>query len=416
MDDDWILGIYSSGGSAHERAIDEFSKTIPDMQKINVLDSSCTFHRWIGKLGALTWNHAQKQGNIGIQIILARLFNIADKLFLLPTYFTIYNKLLSRKKMPQKIIATVPLFLRGICKAVLKANSRTQNKSIISVDLHMIEPPTDDAHYYFDAIRHLSQKERQVLRLFATHPLKDDIIRYGSEENYWRVKTALEFHQIVFDPPVKQVFKEASKTLPFPNQPIRLSLEGYPDKFDVEAEDRLGLIMLGGIPTQEAILDYIKAAVILTKNQKTKRPKKKNYLFIACGKKEHGLYAKVLKFISCQQIPPHFLVIPFYNQPVEIIFGRADFSITRTGGMTSLEILALKKRKEDDKLVLLHAQIHKNGELKCSEDEEYQDYLIEHGIPLWEGGNARYLRKAIPGTIVVTPKTSSFYMAKKFYH
>lgn len=414
MSNDWILGIYSSGGSAHERAMDELSKEILNIYKVNVLSSNCTYLPFIGKFCAWAWNQSQKNGNVSLQILLGKLLHVAEKLFALPTYITIYQLLLRKeKKLPKKIVATAPIFLAAICRAVLNANAHSKNDKIESIDLHMIEPPTDDALYYFETIKNLAKKEKSLIQVFAEHPLQEDIEKAGSEENYWREKTGLEFQQIVFDPPVKKVFKE--DVLPVPGENVSLFLEGYKESFEVAAQDRVGLIMLGGIPTSDAILKYVQTAIKLAKEHPTQKDLSRRFLFVACGKKEFRLYDQVVELMTNQDIPSYLKIIPFLNQPVEKIFGRADFSITRTGGMTSLEILKLKRRKQDNKLVLLHAQLNNPNHFEFSKTKDSQEFLIKKGIPLWEGGNARYLCKIIPDVYVVTPEKSSLYMAKKFY-
>ncbi|MES2345611.1 MAG: hypothetical protein V4494_06730 [Chlamydiota bacterium] len=406
MDKDWILGIYTSGGSAHERAMEDLCQRIANIEKINLLSSTCTCFLFIGHFFAWVWNHAQQSGLVRLQILFGRSQMLAARIFFLPTYFTIYCRLRVRGKLlPKRVIATAPLFLSAICKAVIDANARSCEGKIESVDLYMIEPPTDEACYYFDTIKGLSLEKKTLLKLFAEHPTQEDSTRFQDEENYWMEKTGLKIKQIVFDSPVKHIFKQAATALPYPGEAVKIHIEGYDHPFQIKAQDKVGLIMLGGIPTSDAVIRYVEAALSLSRFSENIC----NYLFVACGKKPLGLYKKMHELLSSFQIPASLEVIPFCNQPVEKIFGRADFSITRSGGMTSLEILELKKRKEDDKLILLHAQIdHKEPHTLSQED------LIHQGIPLWEGGNARYLSKTVPNVAIVTPRSSATFMAQKF--
>jgi hypothetical protein len=406
MDKEWILGVYTSGGSAHERAMEDLCQRTPHVVKINLLSSCCTYLPIIGRFCAWCWNHAQQSGYVKWQILFGKLQVFAEKIFFLPTYFTIYWMLTSRNKiLPKKIVATAPLFLSAICQAVIRANQRTRHQKMKSIDLYMVEPPTDDARYYLDTIRNLSLEKKKLLRLFAGHPSEEDCRRFQNEENYWIEKTGLNSAQIVFDPPVKHVFKSCLTLLPCPRDAVEIHLEGYRKPFELRSQDRVGLIMLGGIPTIDAVVGYVCAALLLPLVSQSIQ----NYLFVACGNKSLGLYEKVCELLTCHNVPPSLQIIPFLNQPVEKIFGRADFSVTRTGGMTSLEIVELKKRKEDDKLILLHAQIHQARAQHLSQEE-----LITQGIPLWEGGNARYLRKSVPDVVIVTPESSALYMSKKF--
>lgn len=416
MNNAWILGLYTSGGSAHERAMEDLCRRNPHILQVNVLNSNCTFFPGLGRFCAWAWNTAQQKGDVKLQVLLGNLQKLAEKIFYLPTYYTVLKILQSKEgHLPERVVATSPIFLAAICRAVVEANKMANGRSIASVDLYMIEPPTDDALYYFDTIKGLPSDHRRLIRLYAQHPIQEDIEKSSSEEQYWLNKAGLTFDQIVFDPPVKEVFKQADALLPRPGDPLALQLKGYSDPFFIRAEDRVGLIMLGGIPTCEAILHYIDAAITLAENERIACHPGRNYLFVGCGKETLGLYDRVHAYLDSRPSPAHLKIVPFLNQPVEQIFGRSDFSITRTGGMTSLEILELKRRRGDDKLILLHAQLKDSEFEEGSDQETHQEYLITKGIPLWEGGNARYLRKALPGVSVVTPKSCSVYMIKKFY-
>lgn len=393
----WILGIYTSGGSAHERAMQELCRKQKGIKPFNLLNSTCTFFPLMGRLFSWGWDQSQRKGNVKGQILLGRLQQLAERLFFLPTYLTL-RKLLSKHSSPEKLLVTCPLFFGAVCRAAFKAK-------VSAVHLYMVEPPTEDAGYYFNSIKRLPVKEKKLLKLYAQHPMKEDLDFYGGEESYWYKKTGLGMDQILFDPPVKEVFKNACFALPYPGQQISFVLEGYLEPFFIASQDRVGLIMLGGVPTIQALYDYLDLVIALANDQIITY---KNFLFLACGQPQLGLYEKMRVRLKEYKIPSHLQVVPFSNQPVEQIFGRADFTITRSGGMTSLEILELKKREKDDKLILIHAQTPRG--FSGSEEE-----LISQGIPLWEGGNARYLQKTIPGARIVTPQNARSYIAKKFY-
>jgi hypothetical protein len=397
MEKRWILGIYTSGGTAHERAMQELCCKQEGIQSFNLFNSTSTFFPFIGRLLGWMWDRSQRKGKVRRQILLGHLQHLADRFFFLPTYWTL-RQLFSRRSPPEKVLVTSPLFFGAVCKAAFEAG-------VSAVHLYMVEPPSEAAGYYFNTIKKLPQKQRERLILYAQHPMQEDLAFYEGEENYWHKKAGLRIDQICFDPPVKEVFKNARSALPYPGQQLSLTLEGYPDPFSIASQDRVGLIMLGGVPTVQALYDYLESVIALA-HQYTATSK--NFLFVACGKRLE-FYEKMKARLKNYEIPSHLQVIPFFNQPVEQIFGRADFTITRSGGMTSLEILELKKREKDDKLILIHAEIQ-GKELHLSEEA-----LIRQGIPLWEGGNARYLQKTIPGTRIVTPQDAGPHIAKKFY-
>lgn len=470
-----ILQLVSSGGSAHIQAGNilknqhqtEYPQGI-NIETIDIMRSSCTYIPRFGKWGSDAWDKAQREGNVEKQKSLIALQNVSDKFFYAPTYFTVLNKLRSMDTV-EKIELTVPNFLSAVCDAVNQFNR--EHGTHHRIDLHMVEPPTTEAIYYFRPLKRLNDNQRSIINLFALDPTETDLATFGgSKQQFWSELSGLNADQVASKPPVDPDFTK--NDMPKPGQQVTLTLNAQNDdeeqflpkvakrkegsktfEFDIQANDHVGLVMLGSVPTKQAILDYVQEAMCLAEMNAKAELDGTNYLFVACGKAEIGLYSEVLELIKNYPQSSQLKIVPFVGQPVKRIFMRADFSITRTGGMTTQEIVAMKDREDPHsphkKDVLIHAQLpahissmtysdlaHRALALKLESEPDfkeqydamgpddqqaqlekaYNEYLVHRGIPMWEGGNAFYLcqRLGTEESQVVRPQTILPLLAKHF--
>mmetsp|Transcript_16195 Transcript_16195/g.31685 ORF Transcript_16195/g.31685 Transcript_16195/m.31685 type:complete len:98 (-) Transcript_16195:71-364(-) len=85
--------------------------------------------------------------------------------------------------------------------------------------------------------------------------------------------------------------------------------------------------------------------------------------------------------------------------------GRADATVTRSGGMTAGELLALAERG-DEKKTLLHVEVPPGVASVAPADPEqkrtWERAVLEGGMVDWEAGNARFLMEKM-NAIVITP-------------
>jgi hypothetical protein len=414
----WVPIFSCSGGSAHEVTAQILKEEIEsqgiETKTVNVTRSSCTLNAKIGKFFTDIWDNAQLSGNVRRQTFLLRFQKCFEMLFYLSTYHSVKNILTHHPLgVPEKIILTSPLFLSPICKAVLDTNNVSDQK-IKMIELYMVEAPSNEAIYYYNSLKSLSHAQRKLIRLFTLPPSAKDIIEAGGDGNYWQAKTGLcKESQIVYSPPLRPLFK-MSEDLPFPGQAVSLSLKAQLNcehnflanvadeiaqeryLFHIGKEDEVALLMLGSIPSEEALFDYVR-------NLGGMNSSHKRYLFISCGHPKLGIYEKMLRFISKKEFSS--ILIPFTSQPVERIFARADMTITRSGGMTTQELLSLKTnpKREDGKRIFIHSCAKLPHRLPVN--AQFEEELIRRGIPLWEAGNARYLKEKIGKTHIVNPST-----------
>lgn len=181
----------------------------------------------------------------------------------------------------------------------------------------------------------------------------------------------------------------------------------------LQPQDEVILVMLGSQPTASAVEGYARASLSLPKLESAKR-----YVLLACGKPRVEAYAKLyadMVRLAKESEGTTTVLVPFTGQDAKEMLGRADITITRSGGMTAGELLALRTRKEDQKQMLLHvesvadkratkilAKHLQKSEKQDALEAAFEESALEGMVP-WEAGNARYLMKAV-GAKVVIPK------------
>jgi len=425
----WTAVVSSSGGSAHLNAAEFLREEneIPLKDELNVMKSGCVFGEWVGgKLSGL-YDNAQKRGDVKKQVWLVNLQPLFEIFFFLPAYLTMIFFLLKNGKsnLPHEVIATSPILFPALCWAVRTVNALFSFKGnkIEQIHLYMVEPPTEGAMYYLRILRGLSAANRALVNLHSLEPIDKRLI------------DDLNLGKITYEPVVcEQLRKRENLPKSGENFNLQLKVEGLENEvYNIKSEDRVGVIMLGGVPTESAIEEYVDAALALS-NEPGSVDQHKNYLFIACGNPSDpamlALYHRMKKKVENQG--PRLIVVPFQRQRIDALRARADFTDTRSGGMTSQEIICLKKAAEQR--VLIHAQIPEAippsqyahqalavESVACGRElsnitlrEAYQQALIRQGIPLWEGSNAQYLRESV-GAEVVTPASAQEIMKEIYF-
>ena len=185
----------------------------------------------------------------------------------------------------------------------------------------------------------------------------------------------------------------------------------------LDAEDQVVLVMLGSQPTVDAMLKYAMESLKLPVPTGSRR-----YIFLACGRPTTAaykqLYADMVALISSSPANGTILV-PFTGQRAAELLGRADVTITRSGGLTAGELLALQHRG-DKKQFLLHVEpVGDEAKTRALAalpdtvgDADAFRLAATHacllGMVPWEAGNALYLQQVVgaklvePGSLVST--------------
>ena len=237
--------------------------------------------------------------------------------------------------------------------------------------------------------------------------------------------------------PVDRGFTE-SDTLPSPGQPGAIRLRAQtPLEEDflsgsgpvsnpviLAPTDEVILVMLGSQPTVEAVLEYAAESLKLPRVSGGKR-----YVFLACGRPTSAVYQQLYKETvtlareNCNASSPTVLV-PFTGQAAAEILARADLTVTRSGGLTAGELLALHRRG-DSKRFLLHvepvgdeAKTRALAALPNMKSEEQAMGLAANeaallGMVPWEAGNARYLERVLGASLVLPESLVSTVLQHK---
>ena len=332
------------------------------------------------------------------------------------------------------MICTQPLHFFAIILAVRLANfiRYKDNKQIQRIDLYLTDLPTNKAIHFTGGLRRLhmlSQRCFEMIRLHTPKPVEPDA------DAFWKKEAHLEPHQIKYGSlPLSEPFKKPD-LLPLPGIAVEIKIQTYSDSerdaiarltqsqsaesigsFKIRENDKVGLVMLGSVPDKSAVLDYVDE-IIHASIQNPPLDEENApifYFFVSCGKPENGgqnLFRKVFEKIGESNLNSRIKIIPFSSQPVAPFFARSDLTITRSGGMTSAEIKALKDREKDNKRILIHSPVKASP---TGTKEEIQETLL-NGIPLWEEGNAQYLVEYNKvNAEIVTPALAQQELSKFF--
>lgn len=420
-----LLLITSSGGGGHIQAAKAKAlQALSDDPSIEILEKDILVD-WVGKrfgkCFVYLWNVSQKKGNLRMLSFLSRNIPIADMLF----WVRIFQKSLMtflREDIDQ-VIDTQPVGTSAIIKAI-KVAQRFKNRSL-TLEKVITELPTEKVIHFFKPIRGLSKKDRNFLKLVSTTPLlKAD----QTPDAFWMKNCGLRESEVRYeDFPLRASFQSYRQIL---NEPLgrmkieimvknsiekfliadtikrgNLHSEIYRDKIAIaiEPEDKVSTILLGSQPTEEATIKYVKSFIDLAK--KAGNRGFRHLLFVFCNHDaihKNSLLRRVHDVIQkIGDYPEYLTIIPMCFQGDEVIaplYYRSDATFTRSGGLTSMELMSIAQ-----------GQIWIHSEVKGTMDRE----KLAKGMPIWERGNAYYLREK-KGAQFITPETFSTFCSTYF--
>lgn len=403
-----LLIITSSGGGGLLQsaiAIEQEQKKINP--EINIVKRDLLM-QWtggaIGLFGRFFYNWTQRSGNVFWTNALTRGNLIADYIFY-PIVFFAALTVLFRNKI-DKVFDNQPMGLAPIIKALRIYNKLTKKNIVLQKVL--VDLPTKEYAQLLKGIKKLSAKDKKWLHIFTIEPLLENERSY---QEYWEKYGRISEEQITYK---KYIIRESFKNfekMPRPQNDFFVKIRsgdekeiaekifskgsiGYKEndegfEFKIGSKDKLFVILLGSQPSPNAILGYVSNFI---EEIKLFKGEKKYHLFVFCdkfSKEKKGNFQSVLDLIdSTADYPKNLTIVPMSFQRDDVIaplFFRSDLTITRSGGHTIMEIMAIVKKEK---------WIH--SETKNS--DSFEELL--KGIPFWEAGNARYLKKTMNGDIV----------------
>lgn len=403
------------------------------IEVMDIMSSPCTnlFGSLGGSVGGFmerTWNSLQASGDIfKLKLLLKGQVNVDTALgqqCLVYMRSVLQGSEMPRYGSPRHIIATEPMLLSSITQAVQEGMDN--GHELAAVDVYMTDLPGKGKYSglnFFGPIKHMAEfypRSSRRVRLHTVAPLTGGAAAIGED-------CGLDASQIVIEPfmPVTpQFLPPYTDAMPRPGSAAMITLKasipeersflgGSSKAFPIAAADQVLLVMLGSQPTVGAMHTYLDQA------SKLRQPPvgAMRWVFFACGSHGNPMYrdlyiamAEKAKILNEAQAKAGLRLrfVPFTAQPAQVIESRAEVTVTRSGGMTAGELLALHSRG-DRKQVILHIENLAGVPAKPPPGDAarlaaWEGQALDMGMVTWEAGNAYYLiRKA--GAELTFPET-----------
>jgi hypothetical protein len=371
--------------------------------------------KYFGLFAKHLWGDAQARGNIFLLVCLSFALRLADFLFWVPFFLSALKTCL--RYDIEKIIDTQPLGTSAIIKALRVIKWKTGKQ--ISYEKVITDLPTIDAKHFFGGIKSLSSNDRPFLKVVTTKP----ILEFGeTEEEFWKNNCNIPLSSIIYaNFPLRPAFFEKTTQ---PDEPFELNISilspddlhltyktvsygSVPVKraknqicIPIEPNDKVALMMLGANPNPKAVLSYTSRFIKALQNKSL--PNRKDLFFIFCSSQvsiKPNIRKQILNLIQdTKNYPSQLTIVPISNQNDLIIaplLKRSNATLTRSGGLTSMELLAVSQGK---------IWIHKEPAPQKIPKFIPRMETFKQGMPPWERGNARYL-EIKKGAKIITPET-----------
>lgn len=392
MEKSSVLLITCSVGYGHLAAAKNIEQrlhaTNPGL-KVHYLDTREYFPRGVGEISD-QWDNQMRKGNFAVSLVshVQRPYEAFYDYFLDHRLTRDLIKL-CREENIDTVYDMQPVFTASLYKAVAQARGGqgcTYHK--ILTDL-----PTSRNKSYFMGIDRLRLQEDLPFKLHSPQPL---LSQNQTEESFWRQHCKL--------PPV-----HLESTFALPVHPDYLTMPAEINQLKIEIDPHWNLqlplpsdsfvttLMLGSQGVN-AIYDYVTS--YLAQIQKH-QPSQQHYLFIACSKNE-ALYRSLQELLDQHLLhrTTNHRVVPLRMQSLEAIASlmwRSNQILIRSGGISSLEQLALAQGRPDRPKLWIHSGY------KGHEPSALIDYTYA-----WERGNAEYLIHHL-GAQMTAPQLVKFF-------
>ncbi len=415
-----FLLITTSGGNGNLQAAiakeQQLKEDYPKAKiaKIDLLLQGLSF---LGRIIPHFWNTYQKRGSTKRLEWMASKLQWFDVVFWPYVFFwTLYHL---KKQSPDRVFDTQPLATAGIIRAIRVYNF-WQKKELV-LEKILLEFPTKQASSILFPIRRLSKKNQKYLKLITVEPLLEEEKTEGEFwEKYCKLsKEEVNYQNFVIRKPFLEYQRRKRREVPFsfsfsfPSEREKEEVQRIVEKrkkigffsqrsfrFEIAPSDILITVLLGSQSAYLAKIKYLKIIMEVA----SKFPEKNLYVASFCPhspSEKKTLFSMVCKEVSKKKdFPSNLTIIPLSFQPDEVIaplFFRSDITLTRSGGQTSMELLAVARG-----ISFIHSEI-------SYKTEELESLL--KGIPCWESGNALYLIRKKEAE-VVTPYIFSSHLEK----
>jgi hypothetical protein len=391
MDKNSVLLISCSIGYGHQAAALNVEQRLRK-QNPNVNILTLDTREYLSPLASVVsnqWDVQIRKGNLMVsQIVQGQGF-----------YETVYG-LFFNKRLRQKIQSlfqqhaitaiydTQPLFtpiLYKLFSQQVQAQPMTYHK--IFTDL-----PTPRNASFFGGIKRSRLNDQLSFKIHAPAPL---LAPEQNQESFWQKHCGLSATQIEtsFALPVHESYIQP------PADPNALHITLAPEYASVLPlpENAYVTTLMLGSQGVNAIYDY---AIHYLAQLKNKSPSQPHYFFIACSKNQ-ALYEELQELLARVPSPSPHRIIPLTMQTMDSLASlmwRSNQIIIRSGGISSLEQLALAQARKNNRATLWIHSSYKGSDPKA---------LLKHTYA-WERGNAEYLMKHL-GARMTAPQLIDFF-------
>lgn len=417
-----ILIVSNGCGSGHIQTEKYVTNVLRDRNLgINIVPIDVyknAFGETIGNYVIENWAQKQREGDVAALNGYLSL-QWVDRYFLcIFTFTTFLYKML--KEDVDAIVTVQPISTGALIAAARVANFINWFFGIknekVTVTMVLTELPTQYTENFFYGLRCLSDEDRSIFKLVTAPPLLED----GEDEaTFWQRTCALPLGNIECvspeELPVRSAFKKQYET----NLPVRLKLKASSDQlaamqkcaglnFDQEGEeiivpintsDDVATIRLGGQSCLEAAKSYVNTLM-----DKAHHVNNRQFIFVLCGgdRGPDSLFQHICNLVDTKRQEGGYEsvhVVPLaFQEDIHIapLVHRSNQDFIKSGGATAMELVALPPQGS----IFIHAA-PPQGSLAAEEEE-----LMTEGMPMWEAGNARYLKEFLDAQIV-SPGTLS---------
>lgn len=409
-----ILMITLSAGGGHMQAARGKFKQIQEKNpntRFLVCDLFIdTFGSAIGKSFNGWWDAPQETGNVSKQEWLRVMgLPLADKLFWLPIFCKMLYILFTNPI--DRIIDTQPVATSAIIKA-LRVFAFFRSKKI-AFEKVLTELPSEAATLFFKPIKKLSSEDKKWIRIVCPFA---SLLDKDKQEAFWKAQCGLSLSSIEYgDPPLRPNFLKLQHQAKIPKDltlkifthseqeslliekaakttSLALITESPYLKLTIDAKDTVSIIMLGSRPHEKATLQYVKNFIDLAKQ--FPHSHSRHLVFVFCRnhrERTNSLLKRVHDIVVSEpNFPENLVILPMPFQDDDVIaplFFRSDMTLTRSGGITAMELLSVC---HGDIWIHTEQLDHKLSKKRAL------------GMPFWEEGNAKHLVKQ-KGAKFITP-------------
>lgn len=381
-----VLIVTSSGGAAHLVAAEAIAEQLRNDPAVEIVASRDVLLDWtgpMGRLGAKLWNSAMRSGDTPRMTLAVRLQSLGEFVFYLPILFRALRDF--RRLRVDAVFDCQVMGTRALLVAARRLH-RTEGRRI-RITKVLTEPANDALSQYFAPIRRLPNRLRVELHIRASPPLLEN---GQSSEQFWLKHCGVTRRQVDENCgfPVRAAFRASPSSDAFHMRLDGMTLlatsthdrrpadaTGWET---VPASHRIVTILMGSQGTWQLTFDSVREILKRWNDSRI-------ILFVFARTKEQR---ESLALLAAKSGSRTRVISMGYVDAgtVAALYARSDATVTRSGGMTSIELLTVGQAPA----------------FICTVGPRNSRF---HGLVRHEDGNFRYLEKFhSPGAWIVEPK------------